>query len=306
MPDRRVAGIVAALAALVLVLVPAVTAAPAPAAQDVTAGELRELARRAEHDPAARRELAEVRRVDGRPVDVATALSGADETEQRARLRTLVEGVAPTDAVPAQPSSQWQRDARDDARRILDGRRYNAPEPPRPLRGLLRKLGEWLRALTRPLANLWPDIGGVPAPLQGLLAAAVLAAAVAVATRLVRRRTAEAVGEDGRRRRGDRGASLDPDVLEREADAAEGRGDLDTALRLRFRAGLVRLDTAGAIKLRPSLTTGELRRHVRSDTLHELTAAFEAVAYAGEPAGPDDVAAARREWPRVLAEVGRR
>lgn len=301
MPDRRLAG---ALAALAVVL--AVTAAPAPAAEDVTSDELRELARRAEHDFAARRELSEVRRVDGRPVDVPTALAGADEREQRARLRTLAEGAVPTERTGAAPS-QSQADAREDARRILEGRRYNAAEPPRPLRGVLRELGEWLRALTRPLTNLWSDLGGVPAPLQGLLAVVVLAAAVVAATRLVRRRTAEAVGEEeGRRRRGDRGASLDPDVLEREADHAEGRGDLDTALRLRFRAGLVRLDAAGAIKLRPSLTTGEVRRHVRSDPLHELTAAFESVAYAGEPAGPDDVAAARRDWPRVLAEVGRR
>lgn len=297
MPDRRLAGTLAALAVVL-----AVTAAPAPAAEDVTAGELRELARRAEHDPAARRELADVRRVDGRPVDVSTALAGADESEQRARLRTLAEGVVPNAA-----QSPSQVDAQEDARRILDGRRYNAPEPPRPLRGVLRKLGEWLRALTRPLTDVWPDIGGVPAPLQGLLAVAVLAAAVVVATRLVRQRTAHAVGEEhGRRRRGDGGGSLDPDVLEREADDAERQGDLDTALRLRFRAGLVRLDAAGAIKLRPSLTTGEVRRHIRSDALHDLTAAFEAVAYAGEPAGPDDVAAARREWPRVLAEVGRR
>ena len=301
MPDRRLAGALAALAVLLVV-----TAAPAPAAEEVTRVELRDLARRAEHDPAARRELAEVRRVDGRPIDLSTALAGADETEQRARLRTLAEGAAPTEGAGAAPS-QTQAEAREDARRILDGRRYNAPEPPRPLRGVLRKLGEWLRALVRPIADRWPDIGGVPAPVQGLLAAAVLAVAVVVATRLVRRRTAQAVGEEeGRRRRGDRGVALDPDVLEREADHAERRGDLDTALRLRFRAGLVRLDAAGAIKLRPSLTTGEVRRHVRSDALRELTAAFEAVAYAGDPAGPDDVAAARREWPRVLAEVGRR
>ena len=31
---------------------------------------------------------------------------------------------------------------------------------------------------------------------------------------------------------------LEPDELERRADEAERRGDLDTALRLRFRAGL--------------------------------------------------------------------
>lgn len=296
MPDRRIAAFLAGLGVVLLVA----TTPAAPAAEDVSVTELRELARRAEDDPAARRELAEVQRVDGRPVDISTALSGADDTEQRRRLRTLAEAV--DSSGPA--TAAHQAEAREDARRILDGRRYNAAEPPRPLRGVLRKLGDWLRALTRPIAERLPSFD-VPAPFQALLALAVLALAVAVATRLVRRRAAEAVGEERGRRRA-AGQSLDPDGLERQADDAERRGDLDTAVRLRFRAGLVRLDAAGAIRLRPSLTTGEVRRRVRSDALHDLTATFEAVVYAGEPAGADDVAAARREWPRVLAEVGRR
>lgn len=296
MPERRIAGFLAGLGVVLLVA----TTPAAPAAEDVSVSELRELARRAEHDPAARRELAEVRRVDGRPVDVSTALSGADDAEQRRRLRTLAEAVHSSGPAAA----AHQAEARQDARRILDGRRYNAAEPPRPLRGVLRKLGDWLRALTRPIAERLPSFD-LPAPLQVVLALAVLALAVAVATRLVRRRAAEAVGEERGRRRAP-GQSLDPDGLERQADDAERRGDLDTAVRLRFRAGLVRLDAAGAIKLRPSLTTGEVRRRIRSDALHDLTATFEAVAYAGEPAGADDVAAARRDWPRVLAEVGRR
>ncbi|MBW3668866.1 MAG: DUF4129 domain-containing protein [Actinobacteria bacterium] len=299
MPDRTIAGFLAGLVVVLLVAAPTARA-PAAASEDVTATELAELARRAADDPAARRELAEVQRVDGRPVDLSTALSGADDAEQRARLRTLAEAVGSSGPAAA----AHQADARADARRILDGRRYNAAEPPRPLRGVLRKLGDWLRALTRPVAERLPSFD-VPAPFQAVLALAVLGLAIAVATRLVRRRAAEAVGEErGRRRAAER--SLDPQVLDRQADEAERRGDLDAAVRLRFRAGLVRLDAAGAIELRPSLTTGEVRRRVRSDALYDLTTTFEAVAYAGEPAGADDVAAARRDWPRVLAEVGRR
>ena len=39
---------------------------------------------------------------------------------------------------------------------------------------------------------------------------------------------------------------------------AERRGEHELALRLRFRAGLLRLDERGAIELRPSLPTGEV------------------------------------------------
>ena len=60
-------------------------------------------------------------------------------------------------------------------------------------------------------------------------------------------------------------AELDPKTLERQADAAEASGDLEAALRLRFRAGLLRLDRRGAIEFRPSISTHEVRRAVRSE-----------------------------------------
>lgn len=285
MPDRRVGRLL-----LLVVLACVAATGTASAAEDVTAAELRTLAARAENDPAARQALADVRRVDGRPVDMAVVLEGADEADRRSRLRTLAEGAEP---VPV-------ADAQDDARRILEGKRYNPAQPPRPLRGVLRRLGGWLR----PIGDL---VDGVRIPdwAKVILAVAVLGGAVAVAVHLATRRKAVAVAGDTttRARRGRR--QEDPAALEREADDAERRGDFDVAVRLRFRAGLLRLDTAGVVELRPSLTTGELRRRLHSEALRDLTSTFEAVAYAGEPADAEDVAAARRDWPRVLQEVGR-
>lgn len=283
MPDRRVGR----LLILVVVAWPAATG-PAAAAEDVTAVELRTLAARGEHDPAARQALAEVRRVDGRSVDMAVVLQGADEAELRSRLRTLAEGGPPVPVAGAQ----------DDARRILDGRRYNPAQPPRPLRGVLRRVGGWLR----PIGDLVEKVR-IPDWAKVVLAVGVLLAAVAVAARLATRRKAVAVAGDTTRSA--RSRRDDPTALEREADEAARRSNFDLALRLRFRAGLLRLDAAGVVELRPSLTTGELRRRLRSEALRDLTSTFEAVAYAGEPADADDVAAARRGWPRVLQEVGR-
>ena len=105
----------------------------------------------------------------------------------------------------------------------------------------------------------------------------------------------------------DRGAGAeDPAVLEREADAAERRGDLERAVRLRFRAGLLRLGDRGAVDYRPSLTTSEVRAALDSDTFDHLAGTFERVAYGGRPAGPPDVAEARTEWPRVVKQGPRR
>lgn len=283
-----------AVAAFALV---ALTALPAPAAEDVTAATLRELAARAERDPGARQELAKVRRVDGRPVDLATALRGGSEDEQRSRLRTLARGAPGSGAAPSAAA------ARDDARRILDSRRFKPAKTPRPFRGVLRKLAEWLRPVTRPLGRLWVNITQ-PRLGMALPAGVLLAVCVVVAVRMVRRRTEAALGGPGGSRH--RRHGLDPDALDQQAATAEADGDYDTALRLRFRAGLLRLDAAGAVKLRPSLTTGELTRRVRSAELHELAATFEAVAYAGEHADAEDVAAARSRWPRVLEQAGRR
>jgi hypothetical protein len=102
------------------------------------------------------------------------------------------------------------------------------------------------------------------------------------------------------------GAVVDPDALEREAEQAERDGDLERAVRLRFRAGLLRLDRARAIEFRPSLTTTEVSRAVRSAAFDELALTFEEVAYGGRAASGPDVEEARREWPALLAEVGSR
>jgi hypothetical protein len=97
----------------------------------------------------------------------------------------------------------------------------------------------------------------------------------------------------------------DPADLERAADAAEHAGQLDVAVRLRFRAGLLRLGDRGAIRYRPSVTTNEVRRVLGSDAFDELARTFDAIAYGGRDAEPPDVDAARREWPRIVAGAGK-
>lgn len=190
--------------------------------------------------------------------------------------------------------------AREEARRILSERRYHGTAVPRPLHGFLEWLGRRLHFLKRFEEWLAPKIGG-PGVFWTIVAVAIVALAAWVAFRLVRRFGARERSQAGPLAVGVH--SLDPRELERLAAEAELRGDLEIALRLRFRAGLLRLGRARALELRPSLTTREARRALRNQRFDRLARSFDEVVYGRRPPSSDDLAAAREEWPRVLEEV---
>lgn len=189
--------------------------------------------------------------------------------------------------------------ARQQAREILDGRRYQPADVPRPFEGVLTWLGDRLRPVGDFFSRVtesWPG--------RIVLGALLVAGVVLLTLLLVRRRAAVSAGGGGRRRRGD-DSPVDPARLEREADDAEGRGDLDIALRLRFRAGLLRLDRAGAISFRPSITSGQVARRLRLRDYDNLALTFDAVAYGGRRASAEDVSSARTTWPRVVEQAAK-
>ena len=191
--------------------------------------------------------------------------------------------------------------ARDQARDILGSRRYKPADVPRPFEGALDWLGDRLRPIGDFFSRIAESLAGK------IVLAAVLAGIVTVIALLVaRRRAASDTGIGAGRRRGARDEDVDPGRLERDADAAERRGDLDTALRLRFRAGLLRLDRAGAISFRPSITTGQVARRLRLPAFDDLAVTFDAVAYGGRRASATDVSSARAAWPRVVEQAGDR
>ena len=189
-------------------------------------------------------------------------------------------------------------EARRQARDILDQRRYKPAEVPRPFEGVL----EWLGDRLRPIGEFFDDLlSSVPGRI--VLAIGLVALVAVIATAIARRRGRAGVAGSRGRRRGHVDESLDPEELEREAEAAERQGDLDRALRLRFRAGLLRLDSVGAIKFRPSITSGQVARRLRQPAFDDLAITFDAVAYGGRRASADDVRDARDGWPRVLVDA---
>ncbi len=246
---------------------------------EVAAAQVRSLGEAAQRDPEALARLREVRVVDRRA------------------------GAAP----PATAGAGTAARAREQARDILAQRRFHSSSVPAPLRSVRERIGDGLRKLGRPFEDLFKWVAGwLPggkSVLWGLLAALVLGGAAVLAARAGARRRLAAGdaprGEGGRERES-------AAQLRREAERAERAGDLDRAVRLRFRAGLLELDSRELIELRPALTNRELLREVPSPTLEGLVDGFEAVAYGGRSAEEDDVRSAREGWPRVPDEAGRR
>jgi hypothetical protein len=190
--------------------------------------------------------------------------------------------------------------AREEARRILDDDRFQDADLPRPLEGPLDRLGDLVEWIGDALGDLLSGAGlpgGRPVG-YAILAGAIVLVAVAIASRTIdrRQRTHDRAARDAAAAAG----RLDARALVREAERAEREGDLARAVRLRFRAGVARLGERGVVEPRPSLTTYEVARALRSPDFDALARAFDEIAYGGRPAGADDLAAARERWPRVL------
>ena len=162
--------------------------------------------------------------------------------ELEARLATLAASV---------PEAA-ERLTRDPRRRPARARR--APLPGRTLAAAVPRL---LRVARRPAAR--PRLARRPVPGRRGSSGSCSPRSSAASRR---RRPAR---DDAPRRASRRAAEAAtaarrPRALERRAAEAEAAGDLEAALRLRFRAGLLRLDARGAIDYRPSISTREVRR----------------------------------------------
>ncbi len=251
--------------------------APASAATEVTRSELVSLAQQAPSDAAALAELRAVTSVEGAPADLETALAGAEGADLEARLGAVARSAqaAPTKGLNAD-------EARESAGDIL----ASEPEPP-------------------PVSGDGSDIS-LPSPSLpvSIFIAVVILGLAALAARRTGQRTIlerKAAAGGGKRKR-----SSDRD-LAREADEAERRGDFAAAVRLRFQAGLKRLDDLGSIELRPSLTASGAVRESGIPAIGGLAATYERVAFGGRQASANDVHEQREGWQSVVEEAkGRR
>jgi Domain of unknown function (DUF4129) len=190
--------------------------------------------------------------------------------------------------------SQTPAEVREEAERILADDRFHDTDLPRPLRRPL----EWLGDRLEPLGDVVDALPGETSLVWLVLAVAVVLVALWVATRLVRRRGPPAARRPGA---GRAERTADAATLEREADAAERAGDLERALRLRFRAGILRMVERRQLEDPTLVTTGSLVRRMRSEAFTAGARAFDEVVYGRRAPTSDDVRKVREGWQAVLA-----
>ena len=266
----RPAALVAAIAILAL--------APATAgATEVSRGELIALAERAASESVAVDELRAVTSVDGAPVNIEAVLAGADGDELQARVEAVARSAeaAPAGGIDA-------AEARARAADILANDELQPPQPASGDGGL--------------------DLPSVPLPVAILLAAAVVLIAALVARGLGRQAVLDREAAAGLP---DQAHKTSRD-LEREADDAERRGEFAAAVRLRFQAGLTRLDELGSIELRPSLTAAGAARESGLHGVGGLARDYEEVAFGGRGASAGDAEGQRTGWRAAIAEARRK
>jgi hypothetical protein len=275
-----------ALAALAVTIILIALAPAAAYATPVSAARLQSLVTRATHgDPTALSQLRAVSSIDGTPTELGRALSFGTASEVRARLLAL----AGRPAAVTVSAAAAQRAARS----IVTTARYGRPTITDPLFSLLDRIGRWLHsaAATSP---------GGPPVFWGLAAIVVLLLAAFGARRMLRSLGAAELGAG----RGSTVLAEDPAVLERWAEDAEARSAFTDAVRLRFRAGLLRLGARSAIEYRPSLLTADVARRLGSPEFDRLTDTFERVTYGHAMAERGDAAEARDGWREILAHTG--
>lgn len=184
-------------------------------------------------------------------------------------------------------------EAREQAREILSGRGYQESEVPRPFKGVFRWLGDRVEDVGDWFADAFDDVAkalpGGAVSLWIMIAALAIALTAFAARHLIHRRARLTRTSAPRR-----APQLDPRELEREADAAERAGDWERAIRLRFRAGVLRLD------LGVSSTTGEIAAELHSPVFDAVGEDFDEIVYGGRPASESDAVAARERWKELV------
>ena len=184
---------------------------------------------------------------------------------------------------------------REEAERILAQRRYRA----QPTGS--ERFGQWLEQLWYGFLEFLTDVADViggPLVLGLLLFGLVVVAAVLITRNLGHRRAREIELRIMREQLLARGA--DPTELEREAERAASEADFATALRLKFQAGLLRLDERGRIRYWPGLTSAEVADLLASPEFEALARRFDEVVYGHRTATAVDFEQARNRWSTLL------
>ena len=204
---------------------------------------------------------------------------------------------------------------RHEAKRILNHSPFKSTPShfPHPLRGLFTWIGHALKfvfggflgwtyrhvllkvghGFSSAFGSWWPYVLAVLAVLVGAL----------VGYFAYRRRTRFQQADS--RQRANRAPRQDPEELERLAEAAAAAYDFETAVRLWYQAGVLRLTLHGSITSGPMRTDAQLVRELPSSTFVDLASRHAQIVYGRQRATSDDAQRAREGWRVVVDESTR-
>jgi hypothetical protein len=182
---------------------------------------------------------------------------------------------------------------------------------PRPFAGILHVIGTWLDKVFTPLErwvhNLFHYLSmslGIPGSYIWItLGVVVIAVATGVTAIYVRRSARLGVEALSPHASASTEVGNNPEKLERLALQAENVGDYSTAVRLRFRAGLTRLEQLGLVRQQAVRTSSNIAAAIHSPTFSRLAWMFDNIAYGGMLASAKDAREASSDWMLVQQEV---
>lgn len=189
-------------------------------------------------------------------------------------------------------------EARRLAEKILSDRKYKEVRPPNPFERPIAWVGGTVRRLFSAVADFVDKlIPGNARQAWGVIAlVAGLATALFVIQLAVRRQRIRAAGDVDKLNL----STEDPSELEALAAAAASRSNFGESIRLRFRAGLVRLEQNRRITDPTHQTNGDIYEAVRAEPLLDLQRQFDHVIYGGSEANAQDEVEAVRNWNDLL------
>ncbi len=195
--------------------------------------------------------------------------------------------------------------ARHAATAILAEGRFHQPSIPDPLRGVVSWVGnaavDPFNAIGHLVAHLGNVVPGGVASVWAIAAVLLLFAVWLLLVRRARSQIGQALLELAAE-----GRPQTPAELEREASGAERAQRWDDAVRLRFRAGILRLGERLELESTETVPNHMLGRRLQSRRFDSLAERFDEVAYGAGSATAADAEQQRREWPQLLDEADKR
>ncbi len=224
------------------------------------------------------------------------------------RCSSLFEGQATSKLLSSTPNSNEA--AKNAVKKILNGPQFHPPQPPRPFAGILNFFSRYIHKYLSPIIHWISNsiYGPLNRSLNGYMYPSILVVVaffvIIIAAIIIHRRPS--TGKKLFKASDAELPDVDPETLDALAEKAHFNQDYKLSIRLRFKAGLTRLEKQGLIINQQSQTLLQLSGEIPSNTFSALANDLTLIVYGNEPATESLSNFSKLNWPNVLVEVNAR